>query len=231
MKNISILILLVSIMAVFAVAAFLLKQESRYSALTYSDGRSVSTTAAELRKTEVALHEIERLQLSGNFSLSAPDDLLSARSVPKQVETARFAAANNENVFPVFDDGNRRDERAGVSRFAELLSKGTAQPNYIGSGYTTPVVVNRTQNEAMLTKEPAVQEPIRDLHHVSFIYVSPDIRRAIVNGVFVQEGESLSDGSRVTAINNDHVVISKNKKEYSFSVPQSLSTYSESGRK
>jgi hypothetical protein len=224
MKNISILILLTTVAVLFAVATFLLKQESKRSALPYPGGRNSSDTVAELRKTEVALQQIERLQMVGDFSLNAPDDLLPERSV--QTPTAR---ANDENVFPVSDNGN--NNRAGASNLAEFFSGNTAQQNYIGSGYMVPVAVSRSPNENASVKDDIANKPAVNPHEVSFIYISPDIRRAIVDGAFVQEGNVLSGDSRVTAINNSNVTINRNNEEYSLSVPKPLSAYLKSGEK
>jgi|GEM_PF-4770829 hypothetical protein len=230
MKNISVLVLLVSIAAIFAVAGFLVKQESQYTARSYANARPPSNVAAELRKTEAALQRIEHMQLAGNFSFDA-DGLLPARHA---AVTLRSADAENGNVFPVAgDEKQNKTARSDINRLAEALSSQIAQQDYIGSGYAAPVAVESPvkKEEKLIQTKPIVDTAVQDLYQVSFIYVSPDIRRAIINGDFVQEGELLGDGSRVTMIDNTAVVITKNKKEYSLHVPKLLSAYSGTGEK
>ncbi|MDR0771398.1 MAG: hypothetical protein LBE75_09460 [Burkholderiales bacterium] len=211
MKNISTIMLLVSISVLVAVAFLLLDPESTRSSLPYASERNTSDMAAELRKTEVALQQVGFLQKAGNILLDSSMDLLSARSAPKP----QAVRSDDNHVFPVLDESNRKQDTG-------KLSGETAQQSHIGSGYTAPI-----------TAPPAVaaEKPLRDTHQVSFIYVSSDIRRAIVDGVFVQEGEELSDGSRVKEIGNGYMTIVNSKEEYRLDVPKWLSPIRESGEK
>jgi len=215
MKNISSLIVLLSIAVFLAVAAFLFKEESKYSTMPNAGGRNPSGTTAELKKTEAALHQLEHLHIVGDFHPKGSDDLLSARD-----KDARRVAAKDENVFPVLGDSGKK-----TSSLAEALSKNAAQQDYTGSGYTASATIsakNATPKEEVKPPEP---------HQLSFIYISSDIRRAIVDGAFVQEGETLNDGSQVTAINNDSMTLTKGKKEYSLNIPKSLASYLGPGEK
>ncbi|MDR1530155.1 MAG: general secretion pathway protein GspB [Burkholderiales bacterium] len=233
MKNISILVLLASIASVFAVAAFLFRQESQYSPLPSFAGRSMSSTAVELQKAEMALRQLEQMRKAAGLSLSDDSiDLLSAndRNGRSRLETTRLAIMKDEKVFPMPADGSGGQtarSNTDVANLASVLSKEIAQQNYIGSGYGVPITANGfSSNENTADKEPTAGKStisVQDSHEVSFIYISPDIRRAIVNGDFVQEGEILNDGSQVVAIGSDAMIVEKDKKEYKLNVPKSLS--------
>jgi hypothetical protein len=61
---------------------------------------------------------------------------------------------------------------------------------------------------------PPVPDP-----QLSFIFFSQDFRRAIIDGHFVREGDLLSDGARLVAIDNDSVVVRKGQKRHRIEIP------------
>jgi hypothetical protein len=92
-----------------------------------------------------------------------------------------------------------------------------AESGYSASLAATTLAVTREPPDA----NTAVAAPAeaQELSNVSFIYFSPDFRRAVVDDRLVREGEQLPDGARVAKIERDSVLFRKKRQRYRIKVP------------
>jgi hypothetical protein len=194
MKNIGIMIMGVSLAILVAVGAFFSQQHgnARGDALLNASPASSGMALAELRKTQASLQRLEA----------------SVTPATRRHLTALRIQDDGVGLFP----GNFRPAQVA------------ATPDFAGTaGGTIPV--SPEASPLQTTPGAAMSALARtDVHApenaVSFIYLSPDIRRAIIDGNFVQEGEILPNGARVVSMNEGAVMVRKTGKKYRLEVPK-----------
>ncbi len=203
MKNASALILL-SALVVLMAAIFFVAQQRPLPTFPASKGSAVPTSLSDdLRKTQTALQQLEKIQplLSGTAS-KKPGPLLA-------VSTPAVAPPSGEAV---------RHEIPAVRAPESIFERAAWQ-----SGYTVPVTATTpaaSERQPVATTPAAAPKTSASDYRVSFIYISPDIKRAVINDVFVHEGETLGDGTRVLSIRGDQITLGKNGKRQTLTVPR-----------
>lgn len=236
-KNLSSLLFLIAIVVFGGVVILLLQAPAPFR--TLSPGAASAQPSAELseelQKTTDALKNLGRLALNpgdANFRDAPLANLLPlAADAPPAIAQAQMNSLARGYSVPfdaqssaarpqpppysaVRPPANAARPPPGVVR----PPAGAVQPSYNAAlDALSAVAGTPSPLEPPAQAAQAEPEPFSD---VSMIFIAPDMKQAIIDGVIVHEKDRLANGSRVVSIREKSVIVRKDGKRYTFKVPE-----------
>ncbi|MDR2451479.1 MAG: hypothetical protein LBE85_06850 [Candidatus Accumulibacter sp.] len=181
----------------------------------------------ELQKTEASLKRLENIRLTGVSLPEALDRLLPLREAGNP-PVGRLADAREENggaLFPVLAPGASGGAYANNSIEGGPLAR-SAQTNPARGAPAAGSATGGAYANNSIESGPSAQDAVAEnVNVVSLTYVSPGFRRAVVDGQLVREGSRLRDGTHVSSIRKNSVVLTRDGKRVGVPVPRSFSAH------
>jgi hypothetical protein len=213
-KNAAFLIFCLGIVILAATGFLLLEPDSRNARLPARTGRPApDDMASELEKTRAALRRLQG-------SIPIPVQARRTEDAPEwfPLSAAEIAAAAPAPVPAVTPKPIPAAAPAPVPA-AMPRPVPAAAPAPIPAAMPRPIPFAASAPSGALfdaTKNdpPALPDPA-----LSFIFFSQGLRRAVIDGRFVREGELLAEGVRLVAIRDTSVVVQKGGRKQRIEIP------------
>ncbi|PIE61951.1 MAG: hypothetical protein CSA29_00640 [Desulfobacterales bacterium] len=146
----------------------------------------------------VAQEMITANQLRGSVQMIRPS-ITPDFNVPNPSEMAYLKFLKTKLPYLVQADGSRR--RTDLTLFG-AVSSSPAQTEIAAVSATSPNA-----------KEKKATEDIFSDYSLTLCFTAPTRRFCVINGTLYKEGAQLHDGGRILKIENDRVLISKQKRK------------------